>query len=252
VSKVTLDRSPDAPWKRRFRAWSIASASVAAREPSRGLAATNRSGVQQIYAWDVQSGDLRQLTFKPAGKPAASLSPDGRFVYYLDDEQGNELGHVVRIPYEGGDPVDLMPDLPPYALSALAMSRDGSTLALTTATREGFHTYVSPLDGDEIGERRLVFHTTPLMRGVHLSNDGAIAVLGLTERSKTTDVDLVAVDTSNGDRLGGRIGDLFDDGASVTAVRFSRVPVDDRVLCQTRRLPVRGRLRRGDRGRLVG
>ncbi|MEX1254723.1 MAG: prolyl oligopeptidase family serine peptidase [Dehalococcoidia bacterium] len=229
---IEPDLSPDAPWKQRFRAWTIAIAAVASQEPSRGIATTNRSGVQQVYAWDVPSGELRQLTFAPAGKVMASLSPDGRFVYYLDDEQGNEIGHVVRVPFEGGDAEDVTPDLPLYASGGLAMSRDCSRLTLTTATREGFHTYLIELGAaGEIGARSLLYHTRPLMRGVNLSNDGGIAVLGLTERSNSTDVDLAAFDTATGER----IAELYDEGASVTATRFSRVPGDDRVLCSTTR-----------------
>jgi dipeptidyl aminopeptidase/acylaminoacyl peptidase len=226
------DLSPDAPWKQRFRAWSVAAASVASREPSRGIATANRSGLYQIYAWDVPTGGLTQLTFALAGKAMASLSPDGRFVYYLDDEQGNEIGHVVRVPFEGGEPEDITPDLPPYASGGLALSRDGTSLALTTATREGFHTYTIALGGaGETGERRLLYQTTPLMRGATLSNDGGLAVLGLTERSRSTDVDLAAFDTASGERIAG----LYDEGASVTATRCSRVPGDDRVLCSTTR-----------------
>ncbi|MGB2695982.1 MAG: prolyl oligopeptidase family serine peptidase [Dehalococcoidia bacterium] len=226
------DLSPDAPWKRRFRAWSIASAAVASRAASRGIATTNRSGVQQVYAWDVPSGDLRQLTFAPAGKIMASLSPDGRFIYYLNDEQGNEIGHVVRVPFEGGEAEDVTPDMPPYALGGLAMSRDGRHLAFTEATREGFHTHLIELGaGGEIGDRRLLYHTRPLMRGVQLSNDGALAMLALTERSQSTDMDLAAIDTVTGER----VGELYDDGASVAPARFSRVAGDERVLCSTTR-----------------
>lgn len=229
---ATPDLSPDAPWKRRFRAWSVAGAAVASKNHARGIAITNQTGVYQVYAWDVPSGALRQITFKPSGKPTATLSPDGRYFYFLDDEQGNEIGHLVRVPFEGGETEDLTPDMPPFALAATAISRDGSTLAFTTATRDGFQTYVCALDDHAAaGERRELFHTRRLMRGLQLSNDGAIAVLGLTERSRGTDVDLVAVDTRTGDR----IGELYDDGATLTATRFSRAPGDERLLCSTTR-----------------
>jgi dipeptidyl aminopeptidase/acylaminoacyl peptidase len=226
------DLTQNAPWKQRFRAWTVAGAAVASREPTRGIAVTNRTGVYQVYAWGVPSGDLRQITFTPSGKPTATLSPDGRFFYYLDDERGNEIGHLVRVPFESGEPEDLTPDMPSFALAATTVSRDASTLAFTTATRDGFQTYVCPLDNQGvIGERRELFHTRRLMRGLQLSNDGAIAVLGLTERSRGTDVDLVAVDTRNGER----IGELYDEGATLTAARFSRAPGDDRILCSTTR-----------------
>ena len=227
---IQIDTSDSAPWKQRYRAWAIASAAVASNEPARGIAVTNASGVHQVYAWDVGSGDLSQLTFVPSGKIAASLNPAGTFVYYLDDQQGNELGHLVRIPYGGGDTEDVTPDLDPYALAAVAFSRDGTHLAFTTATREGHQTYVMDLGADgALGEARPLFHTGRLMRGLELSGDGSVAVLGLTERSKSTDGDLVAVDTASGERL----NELFDDDASVTAARFSRTPSDARVLGAT-------------------
>ncbi|MCI0890677.1 MAG: S9 family peptidase, partial [Chloroflexi bacterium] len=98
---IEIDTSESAPWKQRFRAWTVASAAVASSEPSRGIAVTNASGVHQVYAWDVTSGNLSQLTFVPSGKIAASLNPDGTYIYYLDDQQGNEIGHLVRVPYGG-------------------------------------------------------------------------------------------------------------------------------------------------------
>lgn len=227
---IDIDTTEDAPWKRRFRAWTVASAAVASREPARGIATTNESGVHQVYGWDVGSGSLNQLTFVPSGKPVASLSPDGKYVYYLDDEQGNEIGHLVRIPYEGGDPESVTPDMDPYALAGVAFSRNGELLAFTTATRDGHQTYVVSVGpGGTIGEARPLFHTERLMRGLHLSSDGSVAVFGLTERSKSTDSNLVAVDIASGDR----INEVYDEDADLTAVRFSRVDGDARILGAT-------------------
>ena len=227
---MSIDTSEDAPWKQRFRAWAIASAAVASNEPSRGIAVTNASGVHQVYAWDVKSGDLNQLTFVPSGKMAASLNADGTYIYYLDDEQGNEIGHLVRAPYAGGDSEDVTSDMDPYALAAVAFSRDGSHLAFTAATREGHQTYLVELSPDgQLGEVRPLFHTERLMRGLYLSSDGSVAVFGLTERSKSTDINLVAVDTATGER----INELYEEGASVTAARSSRIAGDARMLGAT-------------------
>ncbi len=227
---IEIDTSDDAPWKQRFRAWTVASAYVAPRDHARGIAVTNATGLQQIYAWDVSSAELRQLTFAPAGKVSAALSPDGRHVYYLDDEQGNEIGHLARIPYEGGEAEDMTPDMPPYALADVAFSLDGSRLAVATATREGHVTYLLDTSADgAMGEPRRLFHTERLMRGLQLSNDGAIVVLGLTERSQSTDGELVAVDAATGER----IQELYDEGASISAGDFSPVDGDTRLFCAT-------------------
>jgi Tol biopolymer transport system component len=62
---------------------------------------STQSSVCQLYAWDVPTGELRQLTDRPEGVLFGGLSPDGCYVYYLEDRQGNEIGHFVRVPFEG-------------------------------------------------------------------------------------------------------------------------------------------------------
>jgi hypothetical protein len=102
LKELQLDDA--APWKRRLRLPLIFGAQVARKAPTRGLAVGNHSGTVQLYAWDVSSGDLRQRTNRPEGVSSGVLSPDGRYAYYLDDLRGNEIGHYVRVPYEGGPP----------------------------------------------------------------------------------------------------------------------------------------------------
>ena len=102
-----------APWTERFRVPLIRGVDVAANAPTRGLVAINVSGTFQLHAWDVRSGRLRALTNRAAGTIAGAISPDGRFVYYHDDAGGNELGHFVRIPFEGGSPTSITPGVPP-------------------------------------------------------------------------------------------------------------------------------------------
>ena len=120
-------RQPDAPWKERFRAPVVAGSQIAALAPTRGRICSNRSGIYQQYAWDVPTGGLRPLTDRPDGVLATLLSADGSWLHYLDDARGNEIGHYVRVPFEGGPSRDLTPDLPPYSSLELALSRSSST-----------------------------------------------------------------------------------------------------------------------------
>jgi hypothetical protein len=85
-------------WKQRFRAPQVLTSGIAWAAPARGVAATNISGLYQLYRWDVPSGALSQLTDRPEGLVLGAISPDGRFVYYFDDRQGQEIGHFVRLP----------------------------------------------------------------------------------------------------------------------------------------------------------
>ena len=111
----TIDLTKNAPWKQRFRAEMILWSQLAYLAPGRGLVGMSKSGNYQLYTWDVPTGTLRQLTTRPDGVFLGFISPDGRSVYYLQDEGGNEIGHWVRVPYEGGEPQDITPDMPPYS-----------------------------------------------------------------------------------------------------------------------------------------
>ena len=94
--KLGLGR--DEVWKERFRASSIAWAAVANLDPRRGLVCTDRDGIFQLYAWDVESGDLRRLTDRETGVVSGLLSSDGRYVYYLQDDGGNEIDTFIFPP----------------------------------------------------------------------------------------------------------------------------------------------------------
>ena len=77
LKELQLDDA--APWKERFRAPVVLWATLAKGAPNRGLAASNKSGLCQLYAWDVPSGELRQLTDIAWGQLMGVLSPDGRW-----------------------------------------------------------------------------------------------------------------------------------------------------------------------------
>src|SRR5689334_4516659 len=136
--------APDAAWKQRFRV-PMTFTGIARANPARGLAASNRSGVFQLYAWDVASGALTQLTDVAKGKAFGTISADGRWVYYLQDHDGNEIGHFVRVPFAGGPPEDVTPDLPPYAAWNISFALDGSRIAIVAAGDDGFHLYAVDL-----------------------------------------------------------------------------------------------------------
>jgi Tol biopolymer transport system component len=139
----------NALWKQRYRVKELRRPQIARRMPSRGLVVSSAAGTRQLYAWDVSSGKLRQLTHGQEGTSAGYLSPDGSSVYYLHDEGGSERGHYVRIPWEDGAEQDLTPDMPPYsALYRCAVSEDGAMLAFTPAEAKGFPLYCLDLHPD--------------------------------------------------------------------------------------------------------
>jgi dienelactone hydrolase len=222
----------DAPWKQRFRS-ATAWGRTAPGAPERGLAIGKWSGTYQLHAWDVPTGELRQLTDRPHGTFFGLLSPDGRDVYYLDDPRGSGLGHFVRMPFEGGAPEDLTPDLPPYAgppyaAPNLATGRSTSRLALAVADATGSSLYVLDADGGgRVREPRLVHRTAGRLAGLALSATGDLLVAASTRSAEELRFGLVCVDPVGG----GVVAELREDGeGSVLPQAFSPGAGDARVL----------------------
>lgn len=84
-------------WRDRFRAGSIHAASVARRDPTRGVAVTDRDGSEEAYAWSLESGALQRLTDASTAVLEAVIEPGGASVVYLHDDTGSELGHLAGI-----------------------------------------------------------------------------------------------------------------------------------------------------------
>src|SRR5260370_1468438 len=85
---------------------------------------------------------LTQLTFGLANIQRGHLASDGQHVYFLHDTAGGECGHYTRVPFAGGDPEDISPDLPPYSSLAFTSSGDGSTRAYVALTAIGVQLYL--------------------------------------------------------------------------------------------------------------
>lgn len=221
-----LDLADHALWKQRFRAPKILSAEIANLNPGRGMVCTDRDGVMQLYAWDVTSGDLQQLTDQPTGVRVGLLSADGDFVYYLRDEGGNEIGHYVRVPFGGGVKEDITPDLAPYNSPFINQSFSGNLLGTRIADSNGFMLYVfAP------GETpRQIYKSEYIFFGPSLSHNGEIAVIASTEGTNSMDTRLLALDLRNGEQ----IAELWDGkGTSHNLGDYAPRPGDLRILTST-------------------
>ncbi len=218
---------PAAPWRQRIRAPYIGIAQTARLNRARGLATTTVSGKYQLYAWDVEANTLRQLTFRSNGVPFGSISPDGRYVYYLEDNNGNEIGHFVRVPWEGGTPEDITPQMAPYSAFGINYSGDGNLIATTISDSEGFHAIIMPVASNTIGAPREIYRSKRMMFGPNLSADGRIAIVASHERGTLQHLSMVALDTTSANR----ISELWDgEEADLRPYRFSSQPGDYRFI----------------------
>lgn len=217
-------------WKERYRAGDLWQANLARGNPSRGMAITSASGTGQIYAWDVSSGALKQLTQGQQGVFTGTIAPDGNYVYYLRDEGGSERGHYVRIPWEGGAEQDLTPGMPPYAaLYRCAVSEDGTIFAFAPTEANGFPLYCLDLSPEgKTGVPRELYRSPKFVDDVALSSGAEMVVVATTEYAKARQYSLLVFETKSGRRVG-ELSDL--PHGSVRAVTFSPLPGDVRLLC---------------------
>lgn len=150
-----------APWKQRYRVPMLMPQVAAA--PTRGLVVGNKSGLFQLYSWQIETGALTQLTERTEGTLWGRIAPDGRHIYYLDDQHGNETGHFVRVPFEGGPPQDITPTLPPYSTFDAAFSHNGALFGFILPAAESFDLYVVALEPDgSVGEARRLYQSKGL------------------------------------------------------------------------------------------
>jgi dipeptidyl aminopeptidase/acylaminoacyl peptidase len=229
---ITAD---DAPWKQRFRVPRMM-VEVARAAPTRALIISNKSGLYELYAFDLRTGALRQVTHRPAGTLFGTIAPDGQYIYYLDDTQGNETGHFVRVPFESNaqTPQDLTPTLPPYSTLSCTIDDTSTHFGLTVPCPGGFESFVIDLAGDTIREPRSLARNTKITDGPFFSHDGTVAVLASTERYGALDFSLIAYRTKNGQT----ITEIFDESSSIDPGPFSPRPNDQRMLATTNKTGV--------------
>jgi Tol biopolymer transport system component len=101
------------------------------------------------------------------------------------------------------------------------------------ATSEGFKVYLMESTSD--GKLTLptpIHQSASIIMGFRLSYNGDLLVIGTTERSRTLQMNLLALDTRNGQP----IAELWDEpGSNIRAGAFSPVAGDDRMLATTDR-----------------
>src|SRR2546430_17551839 len=70
-------------------------------QPERLLYAANTGGKWELYAWDRPGDRHRQVTDRTDGTLRGTVDPSGTWIWWFDDQKGNELGSWVIEPFEG-------------------------------------------------------------------------------------------------------------------------------------------------------
>ncbi|MFS8199120.1 S9 family peptidase (plasmid) [Streptomyces sp. CWNU-52B] len=187
-------------WEKRFRAPRVSLPDWAEDAPHRSLFVSNATGTYELYAWDRDTGAQRQVTDRPNGTTDGVLSPDGEWIWWFDDKDGDEFGIWRRQPFagsgtDGTDHTDsgdgsggsggaavpdgpAAPGLEPSYPAGLALGRDGRTAIVGRSTDEdGSTIYVSRTGEDPVEVYR---HRESAGVG-DLSHDGSLIAIEHTE-----------------------------------------------------------------------
>ncbi|MFF9843738.1 prolyl oligopeptidase family serine peptidase [Streptomyces sp. NPDC020422] len=169
----------DAPlWQQRFRAPRVSLPEWAEQAPDRSLFVSNATGTYELYAWDRATGGQRQVTDRPNGTTDGTLSPDGEWIWWFADTDGDEFGVWMRQPFEGGADEPAVPGLDASYPAGLAIGRDGTIVVGRSTDEDGSTIHLRrPGTGEPVEIYR---HRESAGVG-DLSHDGALIAVEHTE-----------------------------------------------------------------------
>ena len=220
------------PWEERFRASVRTLPTWSPARPDRFVFRSDESGSFQAYGWEL-GGEPRRLTDERIGVALATISGDGSSLVWFSDPTGDESGRWLAVPFEGGEPRELLPGAPVGWPEGLAL---GPTLVVgVLADRDGFAIHVSEDGGaakeihrhpDVIGFSDSELHREGFDH-VGLSADEALVCVEAAQDGDNIHRKLLVLDP----RTGAAVGALADGPSlGVKAFAWSPVPGDHRIL----------------------
>ena len=130
-------------WERRYRAARMSLPRWADHAPARSVFVSNASGTFEVYAWDRDTGGQRQVTDRPNGTASARISPDGQWIWWFADTDGDELGVWMRQPFAGGPDEIAVPGLAPSYPGGLGLANDGTVVVGRMTDDEGSSIHIA-------------------------------------------------------------------------------------------------------------
>jgi hypothetical protein len=215
-------------WEQRFRTPISFLPEWSPLAPDRCTYASSEAGVWQLYAWNVASGERRQVTESAVGVVDGTPTLDGEGVLWFDDETGDEAGRWLVQPFGGGEKRPFLENVPYGWSNGLAQAP--GIVAVGVSNRDGFAIHVA-LDGDAARE---LYRSADFVglgedpRGFFragLSTDGALLCLQHSEHGDLIHPAMRVVDPRSGDVT----GEQFDEGRSLVAKAWSPVSGDQRL-----------------------
>ncbi|MBK1785055.1 prolyl oligopeptidase family serine peptidase [Prauserella cavernicola] len=219
--QLFADASTEALWRARFKAPRVSVPDWALDAPDANIYVSNASGVWEVYAWDRATGSHRQVTDRPNGTLHATTSPDGRWIWWFDDTDGDEFGSWVREPFHGeGHGGKALPDVPAGYPAGLEIGH--GLVAIGVSTDDG-----SALYAHRNGETTRFYSSTDDAGVAALSRDERLLAISHSEHGDSRHP-AVRVLASDGFTT---IADKWDgEGKGLAALAFSPKQGDPRLL----------------------
>jgi dienelactone hydrolase len=215
------DAEAEARWRARFHAPRISVPEWAIDAPDANVYVSNASGVWEVYSWDRSTGEHRRVTDRPNGTMHASPSPDGRWIWWFNDTDGDEFGSWVREPFTPGAAAErAVPDV-----------HDGYPAGLEIGTRV-VAVGVSTDDGSELfanidGETTRFYRHDDDAGIASLSRDESLLAISHSEHGDSRHPALRVLSTDGFTT----VADKWDgEGKGLGALEFSPVAGDQRLL----------------------
>jgi len=188
--------------------------------PDRLLYASNAGGKWELYTWDRERDRHRQVTDRPEGTMRGRLDPGGEWIWWFDDDKGNEFGRWMIEPFEGGGGArPAAPALGPGYPGGLALGSDFALLGLSDDDGSTVHVVTD-------GDAALLYEHREEATVAGLSRDETMWGLSHSEHGDSRHPDIRVLD-----RSGKALADLSDGpGRGLWPSGWSRVPGDGRLI----------------------
>ncbi|MFJ8913459.1 prolyl oligopeptidase family serine peptidase [Amycolatopsis sp. NPDC102389] len=215
------DAEAETRWRARFHAPRISVPEWAIDAPDANVYVSNASGVWEVYSWDRSTGEHRRVTDRPNGTMHATPSPDGRWIWWFNDTDGDEFGSWVREPFAPGAAAE----------RAVPSVHDGYPAGLEIGTRV-IAVGVSTDDGSELfahidGETSSFYKHEDDAGIASLSRDEALLAISHSEHGDSRHPALRVLSTDGFTT----IADKWDgEGKGLGALEYSPVAGDQRLL----------------------
>ncbi|WP_035799951.1 S9 family peptidase [Kitasatospora mediocidica] len=215
-------------WEQRFRAARLSLPEWADEAPDRSLYVSNATGTFEVYAWDRAADTHRRVTDRPNGTTDAALSPDGAWVWWFDDTDGDEFGVWRRQPFGGGADEPAVPGLAPSYEAGLALGRDGTVVVGRSTDEDGTTIHLLRPGAEQPVE---IYRHAEYGGVGDLSHDCALLAVDHTEHGDAMHSAIRVLRTADGSTVG-ELDEVTGhaEPRGLACLGFAPVPGDSRLL----------------------